>query len=171
MKFQKENLSLNYDEKEKLLYGSYQQGFNRYTKVIYCEDSVSGKNVSQEKQLWTFKRINDIINKYKIVSSDEEIVEIYYLLEKGDFETSDVKMYCNTEEQFLDELIDFSNYLKSEIGLAPKKSLKFILSRIRPLETTFNEKLLQGGPGGTVFSKRVPPGRRRQKLAVLEFFF
>jgi hypothetical protein len=29
LKFQKENLSLDYDEKEKLLYGSYQQGFNR----------------------------------------------------------------------------------------------------------------------------------------------
>jgi methylmalonyl-CoA mutase len=26
--------------------------------------------------------------------------------------------------------------------------------------TTANEKFLQGGPGGTVFSKRVPPGRR-----------
>jgi len=24
--------------------------------------------------------------------------------------------------------------------------------------TAFNKKFLQGGPGGTVFSKRVPPG-------------
>jgi hypothetical protein len=30
-------------------------------------------------------------------------------------------------------------------------------------ETTINKKFLQGGPGGTVFSKRVPPGRRRQR--------
>jgi hypothetical protein len=29
--------------------------------------------------------------------------------------------------------------------------------------TAFNQKILRGGPGGAVFSKRVPPGRRRQK--------
>ena len=29
--------------------------------------------------------------------------------------------------------------------------------------TAFNKKFLQGGPGGTVFSKRDPPGRRRHK--------
>jgi signal transduction histidine kinase/tetratricopeptide (TPR) repeat protein len=31
------------------------------------------------------------------------------------------------------------------------------------LETENNQKFLLGGPGGAVFSKRVPPGRRRQK--------
>jgi hypothetical protein len=28
--------------------------------------------------------------------------------------------------------------------------------------TAFNQKFLPGGPGGAVFSKRVPPGRRRR---------
>jgi hypothetical protein len=28
---------------------------------------------------------------------------------------------------------------------------------------TSNEKFLPGGPGGAVFSKSAPPGRRRQK--------
>ncbi len=31
-------------------------------------------------------------------------------------------------------------------------------------ETTSNEKFLQGGPGGAVFSKSAPPGRRRQEI-------
>ncbi|MGD2085274.1 MAG: amino acid adenylation domain-containing protein [Candidatus Aminicenantes bacterium] len=35
------------------------------------------------------------------------------------------------------------------------------LTRIR---TTSNKKFLQGSPGGAVFSKSAPPGRRRQKL-------
>ena len=30
-------------------------------------------------------------------------------------------------------------------------------------ETNANEKFLQGGPGGAVFSKSAPPGRRRQE--------
>ena len=29
--------------------------------------------------------------------------------------------------------------------------------------TAFNQKFLQGGPGGAVFSKSAPPGRRRLK--------
>jgi hypothetical protein len=29
--------------------------------------------------------------------------------------------------------------------------------------TAFNEKFLRGGPGGAVFSKIAPPGRRRQE--------
>ncbi len=33
-------------------------------------------------------------------------------------------------------------------------------------ETTSNEKFLQGGPGGAVFSKSAPPGRRRHRLLV-----
>ncbi len=32
-------------------------------------------------------------------------------------------------------------------------------------ETTFDKKFLQGGPGGAVFSKSAPPGRRRDKMA------
>jgi len=30
-------------------------------------------------------------------------------------------------------------------------------------ETNSNQKFLQGGPGGAVFSKSAPPGRRRQE--------
>jgi hypothetical protein len=30
--------------------------------------------------------------------------------------------------------------------------------------TAFNQKFLRGGPGGAVFSKSAPPGRRRQKI-------
>jgi malonyl CoA-acyl carrier protein transacylase len=34
-------------------------------------------------------------------------------------------------------------------------------------KTEINQKFLQGGPGGTVFTKRVPPGRRRQNILLL----
>jgi hypothetical protein len=34
------------------------------------------------------------------------------------------------------------------------------------VETTANEKFLRGGPGGAVFSKSAPPGRRRHRLLV-----
>jgi hypothetical protein len=41
---------------------------------------------------------------------------------------------------------------------------KKLLVNSKPFEIKVkNKKFLQGGPGGTVFSKRVPPGRRRQK--------
>jgi amino acid adenylation domain-containing protein len=38
------------------------------------------------------------------------------------------------------------------------------LHELTRIETASNEKFLQGGPGGTVFTKRVPPGRRRQNI-------
>ncbi|MGD2092637.1 MAG: hypothetical protein PVH61_41105 [Candidatus Aminicenantes bacterium] len=49
---------------------------------------------------------------------------------------------------------------------AAKEKNKEILSRLKeyfsPLAAKFNKKFLQGGPGGAVFSKSAPPGRRRQ---------
>jgi hypothetical protein len=37
-------------------------------------------------------------------------------------------------------------------------------------ETTFNKKFLRGGPGGAVFSKSAPPGRRRH-FTNISFFY
>jgi len=37
------------------------------------------------------------------------------------------------------------------------------LHELTPVGTTSNQKFLQGGPGGAVFTKSAPPGRRRQK--------
>ncbi len=51
--------------------------------------------------------------------------------------------------------LQIKNY-KGGHGL-PKDS-----SRLQNM-TAFNKKFLQGGPGGAVFSKSAPPGRRRQK--------
>jgi glycosyltransferase involved in cell wall biosynthesis len=45
---------------------------------------------------------------------------------------------------------EYSFFIKLRLWLI-KKSVSLLLK--------LNEKLLQGGPGGTVFSKRVPPGR------------
>jgi amino acid adenylation domain-containing protein len=38
------------------------------------------------------------------------------------------------------------------------------LHQLTRIGITSNQEFLQGGPGGTVFTKRVPPGRRRQKI-------
>jgi DNA-binding response OmpR family regulator len=41
------------------------------------------------------------------------------------------------------------------------------LHELPPIEATPNEKFLRGGPGGAVFSKSAPPGRRRQEIILL----
>jgi WD40 repeat protein len=49
------------------------------------------------------------------------------------------------------------------------KLIDTMVSINTPMEEENNKKFLQGGPGGAVFSKSAPPGRRRQKnLTVLK---
>ncbi|MFC2146410.1 amino acid adenylation domain-containing protein, partial [Acidobacteriota bacterium] len=59
--------------------------------------------------------------------------------------------YLNNPELTNDKFLIINDKLKTE-----KESCGQTLN-------AFNQKFLQGGPGGTVFTKGVPPGRRRQK--------
>ncbi|MEP6553936.1 MAG: hypothetical protein ABJB11_10385 [Ferruginibacter sp.] len=45
LKFEKESLSLNYDKKAKVLYGTHKYGLTNYCKIIYCYETVSPKTV------------------------------------------------------------------------------------------------------------------------------
>jgi hypothetical protein len=47
-------------------------------------------------------------------------------------------------------------------GAAKEKNKRLLKEYFFPLAAKLNQKLLQGGQGGTVFSKRVPPCCRRQ---------
>jgi hypothetical protein len=51
------------------------------------------------------------------------------------------------------------NYIQKTKGSYGLHQGSFKLQTI----TAFNQKFLRGGPGGAVFSKSAPPGRRRQK--------
>jgi polyketide synthase PksJ len=60
-----------------------------------------------------------------------------------------------TAERFDQDFQDFQDHHDKEAHE---------LHELTRIKSTFNKKFLRGGPGGAVFSKSAPPGRRRQKL-------
>lgn len=111
LKLEKTNLKLEYDEFEKILYGEYKQGFHKYFLLIYCDEGKFNKNIGVEEQQRVFDKLNSIKNKiFEIREND--IVDIFYLLENGEFQESKVNLITKTEDEFLNELIDFKPYLE-----------------------------------------------------------
>jgi len=74
-----------------------------------------------------------------------------------------------TAEKFDHDLWDYQDYhdevepfgqIKNAFGEREVHQLH----QLTQIETTLNQKFLRGGPGGAVFTKSAPPGRRRQNI-------
>jgi len=113
LKYKKNNLNLEYDGKEKILFGKFKEGLHKFAFVIYCDDSVAYKTVSKVEQNRIYNNIKQNIVP-KLIQDDEKIlVDIYYLLENGKFaENGNEKLIALSEDDFLNELIDFNRYLE-----------------------------------------------------------
>ncbi len=113
LKNKKNNLYLDYDGKDKILFGKFKEGLHKFAFVIYCDDSVAYKTVSKDEQNRIYDNIKQKIVPELIKDDEETLVDIYYLLEKGKFEENDnEKLITLSEDDFLNELIDFNRYLQ-----------------------------------------------------------
>jgi len=105
---------LTYDKEEKILYGEYRSGYRRYFLLIYCDDSIDDKTILAKEQIEIYKKLE----KTKEILFDIEqndIVEFFYLLENGSFEKNSISLITKSENEFLNELINFESYLKKLI--------------------------------------------------------
>ncbi|MBE7635145.1 NACHT domain-containing protein [Tenacibaculum finnmarkense genomovar ulcerans] len=118
LKYKKQGLALNTSTKDNLIYGKYNEGFRHYFIIIKYDNNDSNNIISQNKINDISKEIQNL--KTKLKDKDDKIEYLYdyfYIIEKGIFESNSIlNFYTKTEDDILNELIDFDLYLKSLIS-------------------------------------------------------
>jgi hypothetical protein len=96
-----------------LLYGSYQDQFNTYVEVVYCDDT---PNVHVTAKTLEEKHTTIVENIVPKITEDENpIVRVHYIIHSGSFEDSELKINKQTEDEFVNSAIDFSKYLRNRL--------------------------------------------------------
>ncbi len=114
LKYEKQNLKLFYDEKEKLLVGHYSDAIHSYRYFIYCNQNLNDVSASMQDEV--FERLT-LLSK----DLDEQDMTYYeskyfFFIENGTFEKSTNKHFkCYTEDEFLNVVVDFNSYLRKNI--------------------------------------------------------
>ncbi|WP_290697544.1 NACHT domain-containing protein, partial [Lacinutrix sp.] len=115
LKYQKFNLKLNNSIKDEILYGSYQDGLREFSIFI----SYSEKNINQVTQKNEIEKTKDKLeyfSKELILKENynSSFIDLYYIISNGKFEKHNKKnIITQTEDDILNNLIDFNGYLKS----------------------------------------------------------
>ncbi len=113
LKFQAQNLQLEYDSKRNILFGKYKDGFRHYVKMIYCDESVNGKKVDEATLKFVHRHMNEQFQQFK--TNGTTFLDAYYVLDRGSFTSTVHGLQTFTEDSWLNELIDFKPYLKKLI--------------------------------------------------------
>jgi len=130
-------LRLEYDREYRILYGSFSQGFHNYNFIIYCDEGVSKRTISKREQRKVYRKLSDVEIKTQNTNNNS-ITEIYYILENGDFENDECGLICMTEDEFLNQLIDFHPYLERLVNSFENDTLPFSTEKKRfTLSQTF----------------------------------
>ena len=118
LKYKKKGLVLDVSTKDKLIYGKYNEGFRNYFIAIKYDENELENIITRELQHQRLIEIKEI--KSKIISKHDEkdyLCDYYYIIGKGKFEkNSNIDIHTKTEDDILNELIDFKMYLKSLIS-------------------------------------------------------
>ncbi len=119
LKYKKRDLTLKQPaDNEKVLYGSYADDFNAFLEVVYCDDR-KGVMVSASEQQGIYDYLQEsIVSELRARrSKDNLIVRCHYILTEGSFEPCPelTLLKCQTEDEFLKNLINFSKYLKDRL--------------------------------------------------------
>ena len=142
LKFEKEKLKLDWDSEYKILYGSYTQGLHSYACLIYCSKGLN-QLINQYEIDEITKKMDDFLIKSNQLSSTD-IKNKYILIEKGKFQNvkSDKIIYY-TEEELLNNLIDFSDYLNKVIYDFENEELAFSSETIQDKKMTLKQTFIE----------------------------
>lgn len=118
-------LKLEYDTKLKILFGSYRDGLREFLLILYCHDTKSKVNVSENAVSQKHLELElEFQNRFS--NTKGKIVEYYYLLENGKVAKSDhLEIHAFTESDFLESVIDFDLYLEKIIEIHNSSPLPF----------------------------------------------
>jgi len=115
LKYITNNLTLKYDSKENILIGEYSEAIHGYRFIIHCDDK--SIEVSKRVQDDIFMKLQEINEKYSTERTKFYEVKYLYFIQKGSFEENHSKLQCYTEDNYINTMIDFTNYLRKQIEL------------------------------------------------------
>jgi hypothetical protein len=118
LKYQKYNLILKTANKEQILYGEYKDGYRTFYLFISYEDREIDEIITAE-YCKTTKPFLEEFGK-KIIPKEHyenSLIDYYFIISNGKFDNPSVKNYfTKTEDDILNELIDFKSYLKNIVN-------------------------------------------------------
>lgn len=117
LKYQKYDLTLKTSINDQILYGEYEDGYRTFYLFISYEDRELEDVITSEycKRTKTFLEgfAKNIVPKRQL---ENVLVDYYYIISNGQFTNHIVEnFYIKTEDDILNELIDFKGYLKNII--------------------------------------------------------
>jgi hypothetical protein len=141
LKYEKDNLILNYDERFKVLYGIFNQGLHSHYMLIYCEDSPYNIKITQINLTKAEDSFQKVLDFLKFRQNSQTILSKKYIVENGTFAKSivpnDIQLF--NEDEYLKYIINFRNYLQRLIKQFDDYKLPFSNDQIkkRTLKSTY----------------------------------
>ncbi|MCP4107377.1 MAG: NACHT domain-containing protein [Desulfobacteraceae bacterium] len=118
IKLKKYDLKLKQSaNKENVLYGYYEDDFDRIIWMIYCDDR-KDIIVSEAEQIEVYSYFQNEVKPAISKDTEKGIRDYpYYILTSGTFESkADLKRFTvQTEDEFLNSIIDFKKYLRDHL--------------------------------------------------------
>ena len=150
-------LHLSHDSKYNILYGIHKHGLHNYAFVIYCRASKFSVQVSRD-EIAEYNdsvktNISHLISRTYPKIENNLIFNIYYIVERGFFDPNEYDIECLTEDDLLNKLIDFEEYLASLVIDFEESKLPFSTKHNLTLKDSFiPSKFLNRGKPETVDS-------------------
>lgn len=117
LKYKKKLLKLQDSTRDKILYGSIQDGFRKQYLFIHYSENFEVTNFTKEEIKSIYNLIQDFSTKIIDSVPNENVVkDFYFITEEASFDKEhEVNIFCKTENDILNELINFDSYLKNLI--------------------------------------------------------
>jgi hypothetical protein len=127
LKYEKENLVLEFDKKYNVLFGSYKQGLHNHTLLIFCDECVYSKTIMDDEINTAEEAFINILEIINFEFNSLNILTRKYIVEKGSFDlqNSNRDILFFSEDDYLNYAINFSKYLEQLIHSFEEIKLPF----------------------------------------------
>jgi len=142
LRYEKDGLRLKYDETYNFLFGKFQQGLHNHLHIYYCSDEINFLEITVSE---ITTKYNEIINLIKLhdLHEDSDILSIYYICEQGKLNGEPhANMFFASENELINHLVPFSNYLKKIIREYQVRKLPFSISEDESSQKTLSETFI-----------------------------
>ncbi len=142
LKFEKQKIKLDWDPEYNILYASYIQGLHSYSLIIYCQKGKDSKRIKLSRMNQVNGKLESLINKHDELNNSD-VIDKYFLIEKGKFDQHKLPIICYSEDDLLNDLIDFSDYLNSIIHDFENNKLPFTTRNKEENQLTLSETFIE----------------------------
>lgn len=119
-------LKLEYLSEHSILYGSYKEGLNHVSYLIFCDPTLADKNVKGIEVKRQLNKLKSDLSKELGFNRKNEIINYYYIIENGNFLKENDEIICYNEKGFENSIIDFKDYLQTVVHKFETDPLPFL---------------------------------------------